>query len=271
MKKIVLVTAFFISTLSGFAGLNSGSLNSTKLDNPVGKEPMALQPLWPAVSHLAFQKALDVSGVGFSFTFAGETVGPTISQSWRVSGEKRGHSQITTFRHSSGLTVRREVTAFPDYGAIEYTLRFKNESSTTLNELGPIQALDLIFDRQVVPGVSVVSSGGGGCEASYPPADFAIQRRDLKSPVMLTTWGGRSSNKDLPFFFIDNDSLKEGLYVAVGWSGQWTAETKLENGRLHLTACIPGLQIRLQPGEEISGPRMLIGGYHGALAEGSNR
>ncbi|MDP4276329.1 MAG: alpha-galactosidase, partial [Bacteroidota bacterium] len=46
---------------------------------------------------------------------------------------------------------------------------------------------------------------------------------------------------------------------------------KLENGRLHLTACIPGLQIRLQPGEEISGPRMLIGGYHGALAEGSNR
>jgi len=282
MRTIIISLSLFFFSFTGFARqsiaqnaqksiTNESIFHKADRSSAAKRISSALKPLWPTTKPLAFCQALDATGAGFSFMFEGATVGPGIGNPWQVSGEKSGNIQITTFRHPSGLVVVREATAFHDFDAVEYTVRFKNESSRTLGLLGPIQALDLAFGPEVVAGVSMVSSGGGGSQRSYPPADFAIQRRDLLSPVTLTTSGGRSSNKDLPFFFIDNEALGQGFYVAVGWSGQWSAETKIADGRLHLLAGIPGIQIRLQPGEEIPGPRILLGGYRGSVAEGSNR
>jgi hypothetical protein len=61
--------------------------------------------------------------------------------------------------------------------------------------------------------------------------------------------------------------------VAIGWSGQWSATVRVNADRkqLHLSAGIPDIHLRLQPAEEIPGPRILIGAYRGAIAAGSNR
>ena len=225
---------------------------------------------WSAREPHVFYQALQ-EGIGFSFTFSGSRVGPTISEPWQVSAENRGGVQRTILRHPSGLTVMRDATPLPEFEAVEYTLRFRNESSANLAAIGPIEALDLTFGEKTVPGISVISSGGGMSDSDYPPEQFAIARRYPRPQVNLTTLGGRSSNKDLPFFFIDNETLGQGLFVAMGWSGQWSADIRTAEKRLQVVGGIPGVEIRLQPGEEISGPQVLVGCYQGSVMEGSNR
>ena len=237
-----------------------------------------LKSQWTAESAHPFHAALR-DGIGFSFTYEGQPVGPTIPQGWQITARAAEGVEQTTFRHPTGLTVIREARAYPDFEAVEYTLRFKNESPSTLPALGPIRALDLTFAEDVLPGVSVVSSGGGLAQAVYPPDTFAIRRHyfgpmtPTNGRINLTTIGGRSSNKDLPFFFVENEGKNAGVFVAFGWSGQWSAAIEgdfLEHA-LRLIGEVPSLQIRLQPGEEISGPRILIGCYSGPLPAGSNR
>ena len=167
--------------------------------------------------------------------------------------------------------------------AIEYTLRIRNTGSQRSAPIQNINALDVAFAASTIEGTSVLSSGGGGYDGTYPPEAFAIRRRffDPTLPsdgvVILTTEGGRSSNRDLPFYFVHNDEAKAGIFVAIGWSGQWVSTISANYGTephspnaLHLLGGIPGLEIALEPGEELSGLRILIGSYVGTLADGSN-
>lgn len=263
-----------VAGLVSISGLPWQSWEEDKSDS-ASQASALLKPLWPAGAPHLFRDAL-VDGVGFSFTYDGKRVGPAPSGDWRVSSGAAGR---TEFRHGSGLIAVREVRAYPAFEAVEYTVRFRNESSALLPALSEIQALDLVLSEAVLPGVSVVSSGGGGGDSEYPPRDFAILRHSLAPLVpaygqlTLTTVGGRSSNLNLPFFFIDNADRNNGLFVAFGWSGQWRINITGEFPKqvLHITGEIPDLNFRLRPGEEVSGPRILLGCYRGPLSAGSNR
>src|SRR6185503_8773167 len=69
------------------------------------------------------------------------------------------------------------------------------------------------------------------------------------------------------------DRFQEGLFVAFGWSGQWAMQIGLDrkSSTVTLRGKIPGLNIALEPGEEIEGPTVLIGWYRGSVHDGSNR
>ena len=199
-RKILAVACFFALS---FLGLRLA--RSADEEGPGAN----LKSHWAVRSEHPFHAALQ-EGIGFSFTYDGKPVGPTIPQGWQISAQTAEGLEQTTFRHPTGLTVIREARAYPDAEAVEYTLRFKNESRATLPALGPIRALDLTFAEDVLSGVSIVSSGGGLAQAVYPPETFAIRRQYLgpmtpvNGRINLTTVGGRSSNKDLPFFFVEN-------------------------------------------------------------------
>jgi alpha-galactosidase len=239
-----------------------------------GIQAQSLKPLWPSGSAAAFREALD-DGIGFAFTCDGQRVGPALPPGW--SGSTEGAT--ATFRHPSGLVVARESRAWPEFDAIEYTVRFRNEGRAPSPALSAVDAFELNFSLGTVPGVSVVSSGGGLDESVYPPANFAIRRQylgpmtPLDARVSLRTAGGRSSNKDLPFFFVESQLKRAGIFLAVGWSGQWSAAVSADHGRgtLRLKGGIPGLNVRLNPGEEMTGPRILLGAYAGKLEDGANR
>jgi alpha-galactosidase len=89
----------------------------------------------------------------------------------------------------------------------------------------------------------------------------------------LTAEGGRSSDKDLPFFLIQNEAMRAGMFVAFGWSGQWLTRTSVDHAAqtLDVKGRVPGLNIALKPGEEIQGATVLLGLYEGTLSDGSNR
>jgi alpha-galactosidase len=234
----------------------------------------SLKPVWPSSGKQLFREAFD-DGLGFAFNCDGQRVGPALPAGWSADAD----GATARFRHPSGLVVIRESRAWPEFDAIEYTVRFRNEGRAPSPVVSAVNAFELSFSGDVVPGVSVVSSGGGLAESVYPPQSFAIRRQylapmtPLDARVALSTIGGRSSNKDLPFFFVENQLQQAGIFVAVGWSGQWSAAVSANPGRnqVRITGGIPGLHVRLKPGEEISGPRILIGAYTGKLEAGSNR
>lgn len=219
-------------------------------------------------------------GVGFSFNFDGAQLGPTFPPEWECADQRdeRGQGEIA-WTHPSGLKVVQERKLFPHHGAIEYRLRFKNLSATTLPSLSNICALDVAFGEGVLEHNRVVSSGGGTNDSFLPPRNFALHERRFSKvapygSVHLRADGGRSSNKDMPFLQIQNDSLNEGIFVAFGWSGQWEMFVGLgfpTPGLLSVWGKIPGIDIELAAGEEIGGPTILIGAYEGDVCDGANR
>lgn len=153
---------------------------------------------------------------------------PSDWQQTTVHDAKTGVTQAI-LRHGSGLVVTREMRVFPKFDAVEYTLRFKNTATRSLPAISMLRSIDLSFES-VVNGNCVVSSGGGLATGTLPPKTFAIRKSCFSTAtssagfyVDLATEGGRSSNKDLPFFFIDNPAKREGAFIAFGWSGQWRA------------------------------------------------
>ncbi|MBM4026738.1 MAG: hypothetical protein FJ280_15240 [Planctomycetes bacterium] len=90
-------------------------------------------------------------GLGFSFVYDGRQIGPLSPTDWRVEGNAAG--QQITFRHTSGLTVIRQVRTFRQFGALEYSVRFKNNGTNVLRRL--------IRDRyaSTIAGKPVTGSG----------------------------------------------------------------------------------------------------------------
>jgi len=233
---------------------------------------------WPVQSLHLFHGALR-PGIGFSFRYNGRNIGPGIPIEWRISTEEKGETTQTSFRHPSGLVVVREARSFPDFEAFEYTVRFRNESRSSLPALGPINALDLSFGEDVLHGLSLVSSGGGAADPVFPPKDFALARTffapmvPLNAQFWLTAEEGNSSRINLPFFFVENQDKSAGIYVGIGWTGNWRASIQADYNKNHLRlqGGVPDINLQLEPGEEISSPAILVGAYRGPLSAGSNR
>ena len=278
MKRREFLQSSFIgvSGLSSLAAPLRGAGRS--FEAPPTDPGGSLGPHWSVQGSRLFHDMLE-EGTGFSFVYQGKEAVPITSPEWQISTQTTTDFVETTFRHSSGLSAIRRVRAYPEFDALEYTITFKNESASSIPALGHVNALDLKFQKKALIGAHVVSSGGGLPDSTYPPEAFAIHNHwigpmtPLDGEITLTTEGGRSSNKDLPFYFVQNDPEREGIFIAIGWSGQWssTISGNFNDNVLRLEGEIPGLHIELQPGEEIRGPKILIGCYAGDLSSGSNR
>lgn len=223
-------------------------------------------------------------GAGYSLDYEGKSQGPEFSDEWQRIGEESSRdTDSVTLQHQSGLVITRQARLLSEFNTVEYQVLLKNTAQTPLSPVSQLRSLNLSFGEAVLYGNCVVSSGGGLFDATFPPDSFAIRKRyfplildefsTISTRVELTTEGGRSSSKDLPFFFIHNEAKQEGMFVAFGWSGQWTIWTWLDpkTATLNVTGKIPGLDIALEPGEEIQGPTILVGFYQGPLWEGSNQ
>jgi hypothetical protein len=172
----------------------------------------------------------------------------------------------------AGLYAGRRDRVFPEFEAFEYTPHFRNATSHVL-PLSSVQALEATFGPLVLDGLTVVSAGAGSPDGVFPPDAYALRRRwfgpaqPASGRVVLRAPG------DLPFWFLDNPQLQAGLFVAVGGGGRWEAAITVdrEKGRLTVRTGDPNLNLRLGPGQEISGPTILLGAYRGPLWAGSNR
>ena len=260
---MLLPCVLFLGSYGGLRG------QEHRLDLKVRVESAASQAFWQA---LAPQP-------GFSFKYKNETIGPSLPAGWNTHEVDLGQGKKqATIQEPGGLQVIWQTTEYAEYQSVEYTLQFKNTSAHDLPPLTELRSVDLAFGTRALGDPVIYSSGGGTPDGYYPPEAFTIHKRILAADfyptqMVLETQGGRSSDKDLPFLALEDPKSKGGIYLAIGWSGQWqvTLARDPRTRTFQITGGIPDIDLSLEPGEEITSPRILVGFYAGSFTEGCNK
>jgi alpha-galactosidase len=183
----------------------------------------------------------------------------------------------TTWREpGGGLVATWRAEVFHDWPAMEFRWTFANEGSVPSKILSQVEALDLNANL-AGRGFKVLHSNGGGVNGTSsndlndPGLGYAMSESD-GGVTNLGAAGGVSTDRDLTFFLVHALQPDEGIFVGIGWSGQWRAKidgSNMANG-VQITAEMPGMNIALPPGEKIISPSILLGTYQGAMTNGSN-
>jgi alpha-galactosidase len=219
---------------------------------------------------------LSQAGLPASFVYGGTPSGELLRKWPRVAKppvetESRQIHEITWTEPGDGLAATWHAEVFKDRPAVEFRWIFANHGGQPIKPLTDVFALDL--RSADMSGIRLVhSSGGLTGPFTGEPAAFIVTESELKSAVTLSAAGGRSSNKDLPFFVLHDAAAASGIFVGIGWSGQWQADfrTDAASGHLRITAGMPGMNLALPAGQTIRSPSILLGVYHGDAQAGGN-
>ncbi len=176
-----------------------------------------------------------------------------------------------TYRHvytdkETGLRITWDLTVFEKYPAVDWVLRFENTGTKPLPVLTDVQAADITFGPLPADCPRLLHTARGGIkEHGYAPRieDLSKTRSVERKPV-----DGRSSNPHLPFFNLQFGN--KGAVVALGWSGQWKLKVSNADSHVRLAGGLEFFRSRLNPGESIRTPRVLLVYWAGVRLHGQN-
>ena len=210
--------------------------------------------------------------VPFSFVYDGKASDALLGSWTRAatsqdSADRSEHSASWT-DPATGLKVSASATVFKDFPAVEWVLRFENSGAADAPILEKVQALDALLSADATSSVVLDQINGDDCsERSFVPVE-----RELKpgQQVALAPVGGRPSKGTFPFFNVQQGD--RGVFIAIGWTGQWAASLRRDtNGSVRLQAGMELTHLRLHPGESIRTPRILLLRWSGARIEAHNQ
>ena len=167
---------------------------------------------------------------------------------------------------TTGLWLEWEAIRYSDFPAVEWMLRLGNEADRPTPILQDVHALNLLLQRPSGADDDFLLYRTNGAPSN--PTDFepSVVAVGQGASQRLTGGGGRSSNKDFPFFKVQAGD--ESYVVAVGWSGQWAATLDCwDQDRLHVVAGLEQTHFRLEPGECVRSPRILLLHQQGSTLE----
>lgn len=180
---------------------------------------------------------------------------------------------LRTFTYTdprSGLEVVCDVKGYPEFRAVEWVLHFRNTSAENSGQLTRVKVAD--FDM-VYPAAGALkihyAEGNKISKADYAPrtAEFRTEQ-----PLHIEPHGGRSSEEAFPFFNLESEASRQGVMVAVGWTGTWFADLeKRDPNRLTLAAGMLNTDLYLYPGEQIRTPSVALMFWSGDRMNGHNR
>jgi len=215
--------------------------------------------------HLSDAVSLPMNlAIPFSFQYDG-TDSSELLPKW-VFEEKNIDALNTVYSWTdpkTGLKVSAHMRRFERFAGVDWVLYFENTGGNNTPLIENVKAIDMNFtmgvDRQPVV---VHTLSGDSCDMySWLPVEHPLQAKESKR---FAPHGGRSSNGAFPFWNVqrknDKDSAtSEGIFVALGWSGQWTADFARTSDRdFAVTAGMEKISTILYPGESIRSPRVLI-------------
>lgn len=231
---------------------------------------------WDSVDR-AVQPFLEkqVESLPFSFRYGG-TSSRDFLAGWKQIREAKEvdpqHTKVTMkfTDPATQLEVRAEAVIYRDFPAAEWVLWFRNGSekpSPLLEDVNPLELrlptsaeADPILDVNYNRGTNVKGEGLPGAD-EFQPAQVSLRPQNR---CRFVPYGGRPSDKVLPFFRLDSPGGKSGLFWGIGWTGEWAATfARNEAGTTSVSAGIRQMKASLQPGEEIRTPSILVMAWHG--------
>lgn len=164
----------------------------------------------------------------------------------------------------SGLKVDFEAIRYSDFPALDWVIYLENIGRQETHAISKLEALDVIFESPMEGSDAYLLHRTKGAPADA--TDFEVKVLPIRDKISLSASGGRSSNKDLPFFKLETG---DGSYVfAVGWSGQWSADFERTGDRLlRVTIGMEDTNFILYPSERVRTPRILILFWNGDTLE----
>ncbi|NQT88302.1 NPCBM/NEW2 domain-containing protein [bacterium] len=208
----------------------------------------------------------------FSFTYGGQR-SESLLPTWTHTAETKEEGDRT--RHTAtwadpktGLTVVASVAVFKDFPAVEWLLRFRNAGNVDSPILEDVQALDLTLGTHPEASTVLHQIAGDDCtERSFRPMQRDV---GLGQQVRFAPVGGRPSNGTFPFFNVEHAG--QGVFVAVGWTGQWAASvSRTADGATRLAAGMERTHLSLHAGEAIRTPRVLLLHWSGDRLDAHNQ
>ncbi len=232
----------------------------------------------------------------FSFKYKGR---PFDIADAKVVGTEYGRR----YELPDGLTVEMHIEAYPEYSAVKWMLWFENRGARDTGIISDIRDCDAAWCFMDGPGrsvkVSLFDTTGNTSYESYLTeedcsTEYSVHEKVL-SPGVTAKYhplGGRSASGQMPFFELfaaDKKSVGNGygaacsglsgagavgngLFAAIGWSGQWTAAfTRKDGDIIGIQTGLDYTAFRLHPGERVRTSSILLMDYTGDRVYGSNR
>ncbi len=200
---------------------------------------------------------LDSNGlIPFSFLYDGK-LSSELLKHWQKNirtsnlDSNRTQYDITWTEFNSGLEVKCVAVEYSDFPAVEWTLFFKNKGDNNTKVLKEIQGLDSKFCSEK-RGEYILHHSRGDVNRKESYAPLADTLRTGNS-LRFSPPGGRPTSHAFPYFNLQTPD--GGVFVAIGWPGQWAAEfTKDKNSGIHITAGQELTNMYLNPGETVRTP-----------------
>ena len=199
----------------------------------------------------------------FSFVYGGKSSDSFI-KNWNYSSEKiistDPNVEESVFTYSdrpSGLIVKCFVSCFNDFQAVEWVLKFSNNSAKDAPLLEKAAVIDHSFITKDKGAFLLHHANGSNAERTdFQPIDENLV---IGKSIYMTPVGGRSSDKTAFPFFNINIPGKQGIMVAVGWTGKWYADVnQLNENTVSLKSGMEKMQVKLYPKEEIRTPKICL-------------
>jgi alpha-galactosidase len=224
-----------------------------------------------------------VESLPFSFRVEGQSsrdVLPRWKRSTAVEDTNDGRRVSLKFVDpETGLEARVEAVIYRDFPAVEWVLWLKNGGARRTPLLEDVQALDatLPTSAETDPNLQLHYNRGTNVTAAHLPGpeDFQPARAVVRAGERrrFVPYGGRPSDTVMPFFNLSGDAGHSGLFLAIGWTGEWAATFARDDaGATSLVAGIRRMRASLEPGEEIRTPAILVMTWRGSgVADGHNQ
>jgi alpha-galactosidase len=214
-----------------------------------------------------------ITPLPFSFTYGGQH-SDSLLPAWQFQEERDTSvanriKRVRTYTDpGAGLTVRNIVVEYADFPTVEWTLSFKNCGSRVTPRIEGVLPLDLRIEREGNGEFLLHHFVGSPCQANdYEPLETTLNPLDA---LRISTDGGRPTNTHLPYFNVATGD-QGGLIAVLGWAGQWAAQfTRDGDAGLRICGGQEATSFRLQPGEEVRSPMVVLQFYGGDWIRSQN-
>ena len=151
----------------------------------------------------------------------------------------------------TGLEVRVVAVEYGDYPAVEWTAYMRNRGAAATPILEEVRGIDSNFG---IGKETILRTNQGDfySPTGYEPLEFKLENK----PRGFQPSGGRPTDQAWPYFNLD--SGREGVFLALGWPGQWQAQFASENNVAKVRGGQETTHLSLQPGEEIRTPLVAV-------------
>jgi alpha-galactosidase len=228
----------------------------------------------------------------FSFTYKGENSRDFLGQ-WAWSEETREAggrtTRVVTIQAPDGLNAIVEVVRLPGFAAVEWLLSFENGGAADSGLIENVRAVNLCVQSAPFASAGTSQSGAHDNILHYAAGsdlkvdDFIPLQEVLpalcKTPTLhFACLNGRptsGSHGCFPYFNLQ--TRDQGVILALGWSGQWELDLHRWQTEGDIGNCfrfeggMPGLRLKLHPGERIRSPRILMLPWQGDRIDAHNQ